>query len=120
MPNCHGKKASYASQFVRTRRPTLSGCSTTTIWQMAPPVSLPTRVTSRRSSAATKSATSRATPRGLRSVSGLIGTACTPSGNSGTTHLNRPERPATTSLHSRPLASMPCTNTSVGPLPISL
>ena len=50
---------------------------------MAPPVSLPTRVTSSRSSASSKSPTSRATPAGVRSASAFSGSGASPAGGRG-------------------------------------
>jgi hypothetical protein len=52
-------------------------------WQIAPPVSLPTMVTSRRPSAEMKSRMSVAIPCGERSASAFIGRWCAPSGRVG-------------------------------------
>ena len=67
-----------------------SGRSVTSSWHSAPPVSLPTSVTSSRSSASSASAIRRATPRGERSASGCIARVCEPSGQSGQTQRNSP------------------------------
>ena len=115
--NAGGKKCSKASHGVSTSRPTRCGCSVATSWQMAPPVSLPTSVTSVRSSLSISSASSRATARGLSSASGFIGRLCAPRGSSGTMQRASGASCGTTIAHSMPLASSPWTNKITGPSP---
>ena len=57
-----GGKFSWVSQLVRTRRPIRSGWRVTVTWDIAPPESLPTRVTSSRPSSSRKLATMAAIP----------------------------------------------------------
>ena len=78
-----GGNFSKQSQFVSTRRPIRSGCSVTRIWDTAPPESLPTIVTSSRSSAARNSEMIRAMPGGVTSAVGLIASGWEPIGQSG-------------------------------------
>ena len=59
-----GGKFSKASQFVSTTRPIRDGSSASSNWQIAPPVSLPTSVTSASPSASRTSLIMRATPAG--------------------------------------------------------
>ena len=68
-----GGKLSKASHEVSTRRPIRSGLRVTTIWESAPPVSLPTSVTSSSSSASIASAIRSASAGGLRSAPAGIG-----------------------------------------------
>ena len=84
---------------------------------LAPPVSLPTNVTPRSRGAARKSAISRATPGGERSAPGRRATWWEPSGSSGTTTLACWPSGPTTSRHSEPSTSSPCTSTTTGPGP---
>ena len=60
-----------------------SGCSTATIWQSAPPVSLPTSVTRSSSSSSMNAAISPARAGGERSLAGSSARTCEPSGQSG-------------------------------------
>src|SRR4029078_4486891 len=86
-----------------------------TYWQMAPPVSLPTRVTSVRSRAVRKSMMRRAMPRGLRSASRVIGRGCEPRGQVGATlWIPLAARRSTTGVHSWLSTSRPWTNTTGG------
>ncbi len=78
-----GGKFSNASQFVSTSAPSRSGWSTATTWHRAPPVSLPTRTTSRRSSASRKPAMIAAIPRGVTSAPSRIASWWEPSGHVG-------------------------------------
>ena len=78
-----GGKLSWVSQLVRTRRPTRAGRRATSTWHIAPPESLPTRVTSSRSSASRKPSMIVATPGGVRSASGSIATCWAPIGQFG-------------------------------------
>ena len=99
--NIPGGKFSWVSQLVSTRRPIRSGWVVTSTWEMAPPESLPTIVTSSSSSLARKSAISRAMPVGERSASRFIGTRCAASGQSGAMQRQRSERLSTTPSQSR-------------------
>ena len=83
---------------------------------MAPPVSLPTSVTSSSPSASMKAMTCRATPRGDWSASGWTGVRCDPSGRSGA--KERTPWAANASAvadHSEPSTSTPWTKTTGGP-----
>ena len=81
--NGAGGKFSNASQLVSTSRPIREASVSITNWQMAPPVSLPTSVTSSRSSASRNETTWRATPRGDWSAPSSSAIGCEPSGQSG-------------------------------------
>ena len=94
-----------------------SGRRVATIWQIAPPESLPTSVTSSSSSAAIASAIRSAAAGGERSAPGGIGARCEPNGRSSVTQRKSALRPATTLRHRFALTSTPWTKTSVGPLP---
>ena len=106
-----GGKLSKASQEVSTSAPMRSGRRVTTIWQMAPPVSLPTSVTSSSSSASIASAIRSATAGGERSASGAIGTTCEPNGRSSVTQRKSALSSATTLRHRFALTRAPWTNT---------
>ena len=69
--NGAGGNWSNASQLVSTRRPMREASVSRTNWHSAPPVSLPTRVTSSSSSASRKAMIWRATARGVLSVPGF-------------------------------------------------
>ena len=84
-----GGKFSWVSQLVSTRRPIRSGWRVTSTWDIAPPESLPTIVTSSRSSASRKLAIVAAMPEGERSASGFIAICCAPIGQSGAMQRQR-------------------------------
>ncbi len=81
--NGAGGKFSNASQLVRTSRPIRDASVSIRNWQMAPPVSLPTSVTSSRSIASRKEMMCRAIPRGDWSAPSFSAIGCEPSGQSG-------------------------------------
>jgi hypothetical protein len=81
--NGAGGKTSKASQLVSTSCSTGPGLASSTNWQIAPPVSLPTSVTRRKPSVARNDSTSLAMPRGDRSASGSMPVRCEPMGQSG-------------------------------------
>ena len=68
-----GGNFSKASQLVNTTRPILVASDVSSSWHTAPPVSLPTRVTSVRSSAASAWLTMPATPSGDMSAPASMG-----------------------------------------------
>lgn len=72
LPVSPGGKLSSASHETSTTRPRRAAPSHMSSWTSAPPVSLPTRVTSCRSRRSRNSATSRATPGSDRSASACI------------------------------------------------
>ncbi len=86
-----GGKFSWVSQLVSTRRPIRSGWRVTSTCDIAPPESLPTIVTSSRSSAARKLSTIAAMPGGERSASGFIAICWAPIGQSGAMQRQRSE-----------------------------
>ena len=81
-PKGAGGKLVKASQLVNTTRPTREASVSSRNWQMAPPVSLPTRVTSSSPSASMKAVIWPATPRGDWSACSLRAMVCDPSGQS--------------------------------------
>ena len=82
-PKGAGGKLVNASQLVSTTRPMREASLSSRNWQMAPPVSLPTRVTSSSSSASMKAMIWRAMPRGDWSACSPRAIVCEPSGQSG-------------------------------------
>ena len=112
-----GGKLSNASHEVSTSAPMRSGRRVATSWEIAPPLSLPTSVTSSSSSASIASAIRSAAAGGERSASGGIGATCEPNGRSSVTQRKSALSAATTFRHRFALTSTPWTNTTVGPLP---
>jgi hypothetical protein len=99
LPVRPGGKLPNASQEASTTRPTRGAPPLMSIWVIAPPVSLPTSVTSARPSRSRNSPTSRAMPGSDRSALGFMTGRCAPSGRVGATHRYPGGRPAITSFH---------------------
>ncbi len=114
--NGAGGNESNASQLVSTSRPTRLRSSSSSSCDTAPPVSLPTIITSCRSRASRKLATTRATPRGDRSAPGFMGVVCEASGQVGANVRNPASASRSgTSDHRVSSTRNPCTNTTGRP-----
>ena len=96
-----------------------SGRRVTVTWHSAPPVSLPTSVTSSRPSSAIASPIRSASAYTDRSAFSGIGSVCAPSGMSSVMQRKSGESFGTTLRQRFAFTSRPCTNTIGAPLPAS-